>query len=255
MHHLSRFLCVSLLLGCGDDSSNPDTGPVDAASDVALDASAEEGEWLALVRGTLFTDDLSEAQAFHDGLASGGEEAARAAGDFGHDAMLGTTLLGTTENAFLGVDRWTSRTGMIEFYENPDFAAAFGMLFEGAPQLELFARSDFHEWGELTSGDGEPHVFVVVRGRLAESDPDAARASHDLVAQGGEEQVRAAGDLAHVVFVGLEDPREFLAFDIWRDTTNLEAVYTDPDFQAAFGSLFAEPPTIAVYGSTDWYQW
>lgn len=253
MQTLRVFLIVFGLVGlaCGDD----DSPEMDAGSDAATMDAMASGEWVALVRGTLFTDDLVMAQMRHDGLAAGGEEIARMAGDFGHDAMLGTTLLGTTENAFLGVDRWTSFDGMNNFYANPDFATGFAMLFEGDPNLEFFVRSDFHEWGELTAGDGADHVFVVVRGTLADADPASARASHDLVAQGGEEMVRAAGDLAHVVYVGVEDPREFLAFDIWQDTTNLEAVYTDPDFQAAFGALFAEPPTIAVYGSTDWHQW
>lgn len=213
------------------------------------------GEWLALVRGTLFTTDLDMAQMRHDALASGGEAAARAAGDFGHDAMLGTTLLGTTENAFLGVDRWMSLDGMNTFYANPDFMMGFAMLFSGPPELEFFVRSDYHQWGELTEGDGADHVFVVVRGRLAESDPMAAQTAHDMVAAGGEAMVRMAGDLAHVVYLGLEDSREFLAFDIWQDTTNLEAVYTDPDFMMAFGALFEAPPTIGVYQSTDWHQW
>ncbi len=60
---------------------------------------------------------------------------------------------------------------------------------------------------------------------------------------------------AHVVFTGVEDSQEFLAIDIWHDSSNIEAVYSDPDFQAAFGSLFDAPPAIGVYASTDWHQW
>mgnify|MGYP000529792057 CR=1 FL=1 len=250
-----------LSAGCGDDDGFVPDDAGDLADAAAPDASADDAgvddrRFAALVRGTLFTDDLAMAQARHDMLAAGGESAARDAGDTGHDAMLGTTLLGTTENAFVGLDQWNSLMGMTTFYDNPDFAAAFGMLFDGAPNLEFFQTAGFHEWGDLASGDaGGDHVFVVVRGRLAEADLDAARMAHDAVAAGGEEMVRAAGDVAHVAFVGLTDTQEFFAIDIWNDTTNLEAVYTDPDFQAAFGSLFSAPPTIAVHASTEWHQW
>jgi hypothetical protein len=42
---------------------------------------------------------------------------------------------------------------------------------------------------------------------------------------------------------------------VWGDSTNIEALYGDPDFIAAFGSLFSEAPTLGVYASTDWEQW
>lgn len=214
-------------------------------------------EYVVLVRGELFTDDMQEAKGVHDALAAGGEEAAKAAGDFGHDALLGTALLGTAEDTFLGLDRWNDLDGMSSFYANPDFAAAFGMLFASPPTVETFAHQpSWHGWGDLTAGDtSNPYFFVVVRGRLAAADPDAAKSAHDAVASGGQAQAEAAGDVAHVVFTGLDDPRELLAIDIWRDTTNLEALYTNPDFVAAFGALFEEPPTLGVYQSTDWHQW
>lgn len=109
---------------------------------------------------------------------------------------------------------------------------------------------------DLTAGDASSeHLFVVVRGTLAEADPHAAQTQHDEVAAGGEEAVRAAGDVAHVVYVGLQDERELLAIDVWTSRDAIEAVYSDPNFVAAFGALFAAPPTVAVYASTDWHQW
>jgi hypothetical protein len=104
---------------------------------------------------------------------------------------------------------------------------------------------------------GRPSRAATVGRWLAESSPKAAQAAHDAVAAGGQEQAEAAGDKAHVVFTGLEDPQEFLAIDIWHDSTNIEALYTNPDFAAAFGNLFEEPMAIdlAVYESTDWHQW
>lgn len=209
-----------------------------------------------VVTGTLFTDDLAEAQSLHDQLAGGGEAAATAAGDFAHDAMLGTTLLGSPEDQFFAMDRWTSAENMGQFYSNPEFATAFGTLFDGAPSLSTWMHApEWHGWGDLEAGDGaDTSYFVVVRGTLAD-DAEAIKGAHDQIAAGGEAPAKAAGDVAHVVYLGLEEPRAFLAIDVWRDSTNIEGFYGDPDFQAAFGTLFAAPPTVTVYRSTDWYQW
>ena len=220
-------------------------------------AAHRRPEYAVLVRGTLFTTDLVEAKTYHDGLAAGGEQPAKDAGDFGHDALLGTTLLGSTENAFLGIDRWDNLAGLQGFYANPDFQKNFGMLFSAPPTVETFEHQPtWHGWGDLTSGDSsDPYWFVVVRGHLAEADAAKAQTGHDGVAAAGEAAAKAAGDVAHVVFTGVEDAQEFMAVDIWPDSTNLEALYTNPDFQMAFGSLFDAPPVIAVYKSTDWHQW
>jgi len=269
------------LSGCGDDDAGGAGGNDGAGADGGGGATGEGGdggigvmggaggdggsggepfvatEWAVLVRGELFTTDLAEAQTLHDGLAAGGEGAAKAAGDIAHDAFLGTDLLGTTPDAFVGIDRWTDLQGLGAFYADPEFAEAFDMLFSAEPVVEVFEhRSDWHGWGDLDEGDAlDERFFVVVRGHLAEADPAMAQAAHDAVAAGGEAQVKAAGDLAHVVFVGVEDPQEFFAIDVWPASEPIEAVYGDPEFQAAFGSLFDAPPVIGVYRSTDWHQW
>lgn len=248
-----RELLVSslmLLLACAGDGEPSDTG----TSDVA-DTDTEGVTYAALVRGELFTDDLDAAGDAHDALAGGGQAAAQAAGDIAHDALTGAGILGTAPEQFLGVDRWNNADNMVAFYSDPTFAAAFATLFSGPPALELFAQSDWHGWGSLESGDGGEYWFVVARGHLAEADPAAAQAAHDAVASYGEPAVTAAGDVAHVVFLGLEDPREFLAIDVWTDGTAIEGVYTDPSFAAAFGALFDDTPSVAVYHSTDWVQW
>lgn len=237
----------------GDDTTT--TGEPDTTTTTGGD---EEPNYAVMVRGGLFTEDVDEAKAYHDPLASGGEAAAKMLGDFSHDALLGTTLLGTQGNKFLGLDRWDNVEGMQAFYSDPDFGAAFGMLFdEEGPTVESFVEMpEWHTWGDMTSGDefGD-YWFVVARGTLA-GEPETIRPVHDMVAAGGEETVKAAGDVAHVVFLGLEDPKEFLAIDIWQDSAAIEAVYSDPDFAAAFGMLFAPgTSSVEIYGSSDWHQW
>lgn len=219
---------------------------------------AEEQEFAVVVRGILAGNDLPMSMMSHDQLAMGGEAAAKAAGDIGHDVLLGTTLLGTTENQFLAVDRWDRVDNLDAFYADPDFQAAFGALFSAPPSLEKFVlQRGWASWGDdLTAGDAfEPHYFVIARGRLKDVETAASQAMHDEIASAGETPAIAAGDVAHLPYLGKEDPREFLAVDIWSSADNLEAFYSDPNFQAAFASLFEGQPTIGVYVSTDWHQW
>lgn len=235
-----------------DSSSTSDT----AADSSSTGTTEDPGTYAALVRGPLFTDDLDEAQMLHDQIAGGGQRDVMAAGDFGHDALLGTTLLGSPMDAFLGLDQWDNLAGAQATYADPEFQAAFGMLFARMPTLELFQLSeDWHSWGELESADGGDFWFVVVRGHLAEENLDDAQAAHDPLAAAGEADAMAAGDVSHLVWHGVEDEREVLLIDVWNDDTNIEAFYGNPDFQAAFGMLFDAQPTVAVYRSTDWVQW
>lgn len=233
----------------GEDAATPDP---DAGSDAGTVA---EERFIAIVLGTL-ADEPATAQGTHDAIAGGGEAGARGAGNVHHEIFLGTTLLGTTENQFLATDRWTSLEGARAVYSDPGFIAAFSTLFSEPTAPVLYARSDFHEWGSLDAADAsDPRYFVVVRGHLAATTTDEARAAHDAVAGGGEAMARAAGDVGHIVFLGADDPRDFLAIDIWPTTDNLEALYSNPDFAAAFATLFDAPPTVGVYESTSWHQW
>jgi len=63
--------------------------------------------------------------------------------------------------------------------------------------------------------------------------------------------------MAHTVWTGAgpTDQTEFLAVDVWADSTNIAAFYGNAQLQAAFATLFAGAPTIGVYSSTSWYQW
>jgi hypothetical protein len=67
--------------------------------------------------------------------------------------------------------------------------------------------------------------------------------------------VRAAGDVAHVVYLGIQDEREFFAIDVWTSSTAIPSVYGDPGFQAAFQALFSAQPSLQVYRISDWHQW
>ncbi len=261
-------LCLAMA-GCSDDAESQPPAPDGAVPDqgviadgtlsdgLAADGAPPAGTWAVLVRGALASTDLAKMKTTHDAVAKGGETAAKAAGDQSHDVLLGTKLLGTTENEFMGLDTWNNLSGLQKFYADPNFIKAFSTLFKSAPAPEIFVKQDkWHGWGDLKSGDAhKPYYFVVARGTLKEKDASKAKAAHDAVAAGGESIVKAAGDVAHIVFTGLKDPQEFMAIDIWKDSANIAKTYTDPNFAKGFAALFSGTPTIAVYKSTDWHQW
>ncbi len=266
--------------GCGDDegsggggggatASATTTASGTAASTTATSsttaattgAGGEGGAPAALfatmVRGTLFTADMVEAQNSHDMIAAAGEAQAVAAGDLAHDVHLGTDILGTTPNEFLGLDRWNDAANMAAFYSDPAIQMAFGSLFAGPPTVEAFEHQPtWHNWGDLDAADAiEPHYWAIIRGRLASSDLDAMQSLHDQIAGDGQGPAEALGDHAHVVFLSLADPQEFLAVDIWDNPDGPVTLYTDPQFGAAFAQLFESPPSLTIHVSTDWYQW
>jgi hypothetical protein len=262
---LALGLTLALYMGCSDDTAATPPAKDGAVADgttskdtATADGTTAKGTWIVLVRGALATTDMAAAKKSHDAIAKGGETAAKAAGDTAHDVLLGTKMLGTTENQFLGLDQWNNLTGMQKFYSDPTFAKEFAKLFSGTPPTpETFVmQPTWHSWGSMKSGDSHtPYYFVVARGKLKESDAAKAKKAHDAVASGGETVVKAAGDVAHIVFTGLADPRQFLAIDIWKDSSKLAGVYSDPNFVKGFASLFEGTPSVAVYKSTDWHQW
>jgi quinol monooxygenase YgiN len=208
-----------------------------------------------LIVGSLADD--ATAQSQHDALAHGGQSAASQAGDIGHEVFLGTTLLGTTKNEFLALDRWIAGANVDGFYAQPDFAKGFAAIFSAPPFRSAYVvQSTWRTWGSLEGTDpSKPRYWVVLRGTMASSDPAKNQATHDAIAAGAQEQAQQAGDLGHTAFVGRDDPTQLLAIDTWQDTTHLEAFYGNAGFQKAFTTFLTAPPTIGVYASTDWYQW
>jgi quinol monooxygenase YgiN len=236
--------CLALLAACGDNGlPAPDAG---APSTFA-----------ARIRGPLAAK-VTDSKAYHDQVAMQGEAQAHAAGDFAHHVGLGTADLGTTPDEFLAIDQWHDAATAAAFYADPNFQAAFSKLFAAAPQVQLFERHpDWASWGEMGSGrlSARPYWMVTVQGRLAQPALADNHAHHDTIASAGETMARAAGDLAHLPHLNPADDREFFNVDIWSNEQNMLATFTDPNFRAAFLSLFESPPDLRIYASTDWYQW
>ena len=268
-------ICIGLtagVVGCSSSDTPPpeDSGTNDA---VAVDASAPDADagapvqYMALVRGKLagvsYDDggdagsvDLSQAKATHDQIAKSGETAAKAAGDIAHAVLLGTDLLDSTPNEFLAIDRWTDATAMKSFYANPQIQQAFGSLFASPPTIDFYESADgWVAWGDMHSGDAyDPHYVHLALGTLSSTDTATNEAAHNQVASAGQAPSMQAGNVAHVVWLGLDDQRQFNGVDIWSSDTNIQAFYTNPQVVAAFSQLFSSV-SQPVYRSTDWYQW
>jgi quinol monooxygenase YgiN len=209
----------------------------------------------AFFRGTL-AGTVAASKAMSDPFFNGVKAQAMAAGDTGHDALLGTTDLGTTLDQFVGLDTWSSDAHMDAVYSNPQVQAFAASFYAAPPEFVTFFLTDFYQWGNTDSGDAStPHYFVAVRGRF-NSTPDKIKPMHDAIAQGAEAGAKMAGDVAHLVWSGRQDPQEALIVDIWSSDTNIDTFYSNPQFKTAVGSLFdATGPNFGVYGSTDWVTW
>lgn len=172
----------------------------------------------------------------------------RAANDSGsHVTGLSTTLMGGVNGTLLrlgtyaagNVDLPAWQAAVLEEYL-PDFAST--------PAIEYFhQRSDWFSLGELPDPSaGTDSWIVMIRGRFV-GDVGAFQATHDAIASAGAPPMREMGDVAHLPFTGVEDPREFLSLDVWDNDERIEAMYGNPEVTAPFMQLFAAPPTLQVF--------
>lgn len=156
------------------------------------------------------------------------------------------------------LDRWTGPANIDAFYGNPQFQMGFAALFAAPPSLVVYEkRPSWAQYGAVTSADSfDPHFWVVVRGKLKYADDTQNQMAHDMVVGGAKDQAMMLGDVAHVVYTGRDDKRQYLSFDVWKDSTNLKAFYGNPQFQMAIGNVFESTSvTLGIYQSTRWYQW
>jgi hypothetical protein len=232
-----------------------------APAEAATDASGQGGHANTpagvLIIGTLADADLAEAQSKQDVLAKGGEAAAKGLGDVGHTVMLGTSLLGTTPDQFLALDRWKDDANIDGFYSNKTLEAGFAEVFKPAPSVTVYLEAtSWAGYGTPESADGaDPYYWVVVRGTMKYADLKQDQAIHDAVVKQVAPKAQAAGDVAHVVYTGRDDVKLYFSIDAWPAATDLAAFYGNPEFAKALSNLFDGPPTVGIYQSTHWYQW
>ena len=80
-----------------------------------------------------------EAQMAHDATVEQLSAMTRPMGAIGHKAHLNPQDPGE----FLAIDTWNNLEGLQKFMSDPQVAEAFGQLFEGRPDISIWAESDW----------------------------------------------------------------------------------------------------------------
>jgi hypothetical protein len=96
------------------------------------------------------------------------------------------------------------------------------------------------------------NFVVIVRGRLRATDPaDAARAHQALFDQLSP-RARALGNVGHLPFLGVADPRDIVVIDVWDTLAGAETLMGDPSLPAALATLFDGPPEVSMWRDAGW---
>jgi quinol monooxygenase YgiN len=208
-------------------------------------------KYYVFVRGHFTSSDMAANKTAHDKIVTDNRANVTGAGDEKHLALLGLQ----DPQSFLAIDVWNSLDGLNAFLGNPAVQQAFGALFD--PQSLSFtianAPQGFLDWGTLAP---KPSSWVVsVRGDFKGTTLNANQAAHNQVAGGGESAANSLGDYGHLAFLDMTDSTNFQAIDEWDNLAGMNTFLSDPNVQAAFGSLFSGQPTIDVYTTSDLAQY
>ena len=93
--------------------------------------------YVAVVRGTLKAATQKEAQATHDATVEQLSAMTRPLGAIGHRAHLNPQ----DPKQFMAIDTWNNLESLQKFMTDPQVAAEFGKLFEGRPEVSVWAES------------------------------------------------------------------------------------------------------------------
>jgi len=85
---------------------------------------------------------VESAQALHDQVTGATREMARAAGDISHRTFLNPA----DPMDFLGIDEWQSVEAVQAFASSPQIVEFFGGLFDGQPEVTVWASSGWNAW-------------------------------------------------------------------------------------------------------------
>jgi hypothetical protein len=94
--------------------------------------------YITVVRGQL-KGSPEEARRGHDATVEKLSAMTRPLGAVGHRPHLNPR----NPKEFLAIDTWNNLEGLQKFMSDPQVAAAFGQLFEGMPDISIWAESDW----------------------------------------------------------------------------------------------------------------
>ncbi|HLF82323.1 MAG TPA: hypothetical protein VI410_11180 [Anaerolineales bacterium] len=97
--------------------------------------------YIVTVRGKL-KGSKAAAQKVHDATVAAISPKGRSMGSTAHQPFLNTQ----DEGEFLAVDSWDNLEGIQQLFSDPNLAAEFAKLFEGQPEVTIWAQSGWMEY-------------------------------------------------------------------------------------------------------------
>lgn len=94
--------------------------------------------YITVVRGKL-KGSTKEARAAHDATVEKLSAMTRPMGAIGHRPHLNSQ----NPMEFLAIDTWNNLEGLQKFMGDPNVAVEFGKLFDGMPDISVWAESDW----------------------------------------------------------------------------------------------------------------
>jgi quinol monooxygenase YgiN len=96
--------------------------------------------------------------------------------------------------------------------------------------------------------------ITIVRGRLKDADPDAARDAHNAIVDSVRPHSEPMGAVGHQAYVEPQDPGSFVAIDRWSNIEGLQTFLGDPSVQAQLGSMFDGRPDVTVLAEREGWR-
>jgi quinol monooxygenase YgiN len=94
----------------------------------------------------------------------------------------------------------------------------------------------------------------IVRGRLKDTDQDAARDAHNAIVDALRPRSEPLGAVGHQAYVDPQDSSSFVAIDRWSNMGGLQQFIGDPSVQAQLGGMFAEPADVTILAEREGWR-
>jgi quinol monooxygenase YgiN len=98
-------------------------------------------KYIVTVRGKL-KGGAKEAQAVHDEIVMRVSPMGETMGNTSHQAYLNVQ----DEGEFFAIDVWDNLESIQKLYGDPNLAAEFGKMFDGQPEVTVWADSGWHQF-------------------------------------------------------------------------------------------------------------
>ena len=99
-------------------------------------------KYVVVVRGMLKSADEKQSRATHDATIKMVGPTGRSMGNVGHRAYLNPQ----NRREFLAIDVWDNLDGPQKMLQDPTLGAEFAKLFEGQPNVTIWAATDWEAW-------------------------------------------------------------------------------------------------------------